>query len=81
MPSSSATIRFVARIETSMAAVSVMSWLVAPLWTWREASSETSETAAVSARTSGGTGLPAALPLSPISSGSKRAASQRETMT
>ena len=33
MPSSSASMRSSARRETSIAAVSTMSWLVAPLWT------------------------------------------------
>ena len=44
---------------TSIAAVSRMSWLVAPQWTYRPASSPT---ARVSARTSGSTGFPAARP-------------------
>jgi hypothetical protein len=63
-----------------MAAVSVMSWLVAPLWTWRAASSEIFETSFVSARTRAGTGLPAGRPPFPISPGSKRPASQREAI-
>src|SRR5215207_9673328 len=57
-----------------------MSWLVAPLCTWLAACSEISDTAPVRARTSGGTGLPWARPLRPISSGTKRSASQQETM-
>jgi hypothetical protein len=54
----SVRIKSSARFVRSMAAVSKMSWLVAPLWTYRAASSDTSETTSVSILTSGGTGLP-----------------------
>src|SRR5918997_2822186 len=71
--SMSASTRSSTRRATSIAAVSIMSWLVAPLCTWRAASPGT---ASVSTFTSAGTGLPAARPSRPSFPGSKRPASQ-----
>ena len=57
--SASASTSASARRETSIAAVSTMSWLVAPRCTYRAASSPTEP---ARARTSGSTGLPTARP-------------------
>ena len=57
---------------TSIAAVSTMSWVVAPQWTYRPAS----PAAAASARTSGSTGLPIRRASSANDATSNRPASQ-----
>ena len=71
--SASASTSASARRETSIAAVSTMSWLVAPRWTWRAASSPTEP---ASARTRGSARLPTARPSSTSCSKSKRSGSQ-----
>ena len=71
-PSSSARVIAVARWATSTAAVSRMSWLVAPWCTWRRAGSGT---AALTERTSGMTGFPPCLAARPSAAGSSAAGS------
>ena len=69
--SSSARISSRTRRVTSIAAVSRMSWLVAPLWT---SSAASLSTASRSARTNGSTGFPGERPASAMAAGSKASA-------